>query len=89
MPRLEPHDAFRRLARRKPRLGVLDAVVDRVAQQVTERCVELLQNVAVDLGRVADDLEVDLLSERPAHVANHPRQCAHTVCERPHPACEC
>ena len=51
-------------------LGHLEAVVDRVADQVIERRLEPVEDVAVDAGGLADDLEPCLLAELPGHVAD-------------------
>ena len=61
-------------------------MVEGVAQQVPERRFECRQDVAIDLGRLADDLEPRLLAERVGDVADHAWKRLHTVGERPHPA---
>ena len=53
------------LARAGANLGRLDPVIDGVADQVRERRFELLQDVAIDLGLLAVDDELRLLSQGP------------------------
>jgi hypothetical protein len=61
-------------------------VIDGVAQKVAERSIELLQNVAIDLCRLPDDLQTNRLAERPADVAYQAREGRDAVIERPHAA---
>ena len=65
--RIGPH---RRLAGRAAVLGHLEAVVQRVADQVVERRLEPVEDVAVDAGGLADDLEPRLLAELAGQVAD-------------------
>ena len=44
-------------------LGRLEAVVERVADEVDERVAERVDDGAVELGVLADELELDLLAE--------------------------
>ena len=60
---LDPHDSFGCLPSRHAFLWKLDAVIDGVSQQVAQRRVELLEDVAVDLGAIADDVESHLFAE--------------------------
>ena len=71
LPRRQPDRARGGLAR-APRAssGVLDAVVDRVAHDVDERVVDLLEHLLVELGVAALDDEVDLLLELLRQVAH-------------------
>ena len=52
----------------------LEAVVERVADQVHERVAERVHDRAVELGVLADELELDLLGELDAEVAHEPRE---------------
>ena len=62
--------------------AVLDAVVERVAQQVLERPDELLQHRAVELGLPAADLEVRALAELARRSAQDPVQALRQAAER-------
>ena len=55
--------AGRRLARGDALVGRLEAVVERVADEVDERVAERVDDGAVELGVLADELELDLLAE--------------------------
>ncbi len=82
----EAHDAFRFLAGGATFVRRSDAVIDGVAQQMTERGVELLQNVAIHLRVGADDFEPHLLSQRASDVAHHARKPLDSVGKWPHAA---
>ena len=82
--RLERDDAGRRLARRDARLRHLDAVIHAVAHQVHERIADLLQHRLVELGLVADHLQLDLLAEPLAEIAHHAREAAEHETDRQH-----
>ena len=41
----------------------LDTMIDGVPEKVAERSIELLQNVAIDLRRLTDDLQTNRLAE--------------------------
>ncbi|MCY1524455.1 hypothetical protein D9M68_593870 [compost metagenome] len=86
MARRQPDQPLRRLARRHPGGGHFNAVVHRIAQQVRQRRVQLLQDVAVHLRGLAFDLQPHLLAQRAAQVADHTRQAAHAIAEGPHAA---
>ena len=66
----------------------LDPVIDGVAEQVTERSVELHQDVAIHLRALAGDLEPHLFAERLSHFADHARKSDNAVGERSHAAGE-
>ena len=53
---------------------------------MVERRLEPIEDVAVDAGGLADDLEPRLLAELASQVADQARKAAHTVSQRPHPA---
>ena len=74
------------LAGADPLLGRLDRVVQGVADQVVERGFELVEDVAVDPGVLAPDLEADLLAQLPGDLADHPGEPADPLRHRPHPA---
>ena len=86
VPRFHGDRAGRRFVRRAAHAGHLQPVIDRVADQVRQRRFELLQDVAVHLGAVADDDQPRLLAERPGHVADEPREAVGAVAERAHAA---
>ena len=75
-----------RLARGRAFLGHLQAVVQCVAEQVAQRRFELVQNVAVHVGRLAEDFKPDLLAESAGDVAHHPLHAVRAVRERSHAA---
>ncbi len=83
---LQADGPHRRLAGRAAVVGHFEAVVQRVADQMVERCLEPVEDVAVDAGGLADDLEPRLLAELSSQVADQAREAAHTVGQRPHPA---
>ena len=85
---LEPDAALGGLAGGLPLLGAFDAMIDGVAQQMAERRIETFEDVAIDLRRLADDLQPDLLAEAVADVAHHARQRVDPVGEGPHPHLE-
>ena len=68
------HRAVRGLAERQARLGVLDAVVDRVAHDVDERVVDLLEHLLVEFGVAALDDQLDVLAELLGEVAHGTRE---------------
>ena len=49
-----------------------------------ERCLELVEDVAIDARLLAADLKPHLFAERPGHVADQPRKPADPVGQRPH-----
>ena len=67
-------------------LGQLEAVVQGVADQVVERRLEPVEDVAIDAGGLTGNLEPSLLAQLPGHVADQPREAADAVGQRPHPA---
>ena len=86
MASLQPDGPHRRLAGRAAVLGHFEAVVQRVADQMVERCLEPIEDVAVDAGGLTGDLEPGLLAELSGQVADQPREAADAVGQRPHPA---
>ena len=82
LPHGERDLAGLRLAGVAPRLARLDAVVERVAQQVLERPDELLQHRAVELDLAAVDLEVGALVELLRGRAQDPVQALGQAAER-------
>ena len=74
-----------RLARRDAVLGRLEAVVERVADEVDERVAERVDDGAVELGVLADELELDLLAELGRQVAHEAREAQEDGLDRDHP----
>ena len=54
--------------------GAFEAVVERVAHEVHERVAERVDHGAVELGVLADELQLDLLAELGREVAHEPRE---------------
>ncbi len=77
--------AGRRLARRGAVVGRLEAVVERVADEVDERVAEGLDDGAVELGVLADELELDVLAELGRQVADEAREAHEDGVDRDHP----
>ena len=65
--------------------GGLDAVVDTVADQMGERIRQLFDDRLVELDVPADDRHLDLFSELPSEVTNHPREFSEQIADRLHP----
>ena len=63
----------------------LEAVVERVADEVHERVAERVDDRAVELGLLADELELDLLAELGREVADEPREAQEHGLDRDHP----
>ena len=83
------HDTQRRLLRlaaRAPLLGCLDAMVERVAQHVIQRCIEPREDVAIDGNVVACDLKPDVLAKLARKVAHGARERRGRVRKGPHAA---
>ena len=74
--------AGRRLAGGDALLRRLEAVVERVAHEVHERVAERVDDGAVELGLLADELELDLLAELRREVADEAREAQE---DRPRP----
>ena len=68
------------LAQRDARRRVLDAVIDRVAHDVDERVVDLLEHLLVEFGVAALDDEVDVLAELLGQVAHGARETPGRSC---------
>ena len=60
-------------------VGAFDAVVEGVANQVVEGGFELFEDVAIDAGLFAEDLEADLLVELAGDVADQAGEAADAV----------
>ena len=65
--------------------GRLEAVVERVAHEVHERVAERVDDGAVELGVLADELELDLLAELAREVADEPREAQEDGLHGDHP----
>ena len=68
----QANQAFFRLARQQALFRGFDAVIDRVAQQVSQRRFELFQHVAIDLGFLAFDLQAHLFAQIAPQIPDHP-----------------
>ena len=73
------------LAGRVALLRRLEAVVERVADEVHERVAERVDHGAVELGVLAHELQVDLLAELGREVAHEPREAQEDGLDRDHP----
>ena len=69
LARLDRHPAARRLAERVACLGRLDAVIERVAQQMQQGVAQLLEDRAVDAILGAVDAHCDALAELEREIA--------------------
>ena len=76
--------AGRRLAGGDALLGRLEAVVERVADEVDERVAERVDDRAVELGVLADEPQLDLLAELGGEVAHQPREAQEDGLDRDH-----
>ena len=86
--RFQPEDAAFRLARGAALLGRFKAVIDGVAQQVRQRSLQLVENVAVHLRRLSADFQTNLLVQKTGEIADHPREALHAVGEGTHAAAD-
>ena len=75
----------RRLARGDALLRRLEAVVEGVADEVHERVADGVDDGPVQLGLLADELEVDLLVQARREVADEPREAQQHGLDRDHP----
>jgi len=75
-----------RLAGCLPFRGILQGVVDGVAQDVIERCVQLVEDVAVHVGGFAAHLELNAFAELAGQIADQARKPLHSIAKRPHAA---
>src|SRR5450830_1762951 len=70
-----------------------DAMVDSIAQQMADGRIEFFQNVAIDLGGVADDFQPYRFTQRMSDIAHHARVVARpdtgAVGKRAHAASQC
>ena len=66
-------------------LGAFEAVVERVAHEVHERVAERVDDGAVELGVLADEVQLDLLAELGREVAHEPREAQEDGLHRDHP----
>ena len=80
----QTNQALFRLALEQALFRGFDAVIDGVAQQMSQRCFKLFQHVAIDLGFLAFDLQAHLFAKAAPEVANHARLPAEHVGERAH-----
>ncbi|MNF75479.1 hypothetical protein D3C87_1065270 [compost metagenome] len=61
-------------------------MIDSVAQQMGERRFEFFQDIAIDLGFLAFDLQPHLLAEAAAQIADHAHLTGQHVRKGPHAA---
>ena len=84
MARFHAYRAQRLLARLDALVRAFHAVVDGVAQHVVQRAFDLRQDVAVDQGVFAVDLQLHFLAQAARQVAHHARERVDAVAERAH-----
>ena len=73
------------LAGREALVRRLEAVVERVADEVHERVAERVDDGAVELGVLAGEHQLDLLAELRGEVADEPREAQEDRLDRDHP----
>jgi len=83
---LQSHGGERRLAGGRAFRRGFDAMVEGVADQVRERRLQLVEDVAVDARLLAAHLPANLLAQRAGQIANEPRKTANAFGQRPHAA---
>ena len=71
MPRDEPHLAGTRLPLRLTRIGALNTMVERVAQEMHDRITDLVDNGTVKLSLLTLDREVDVLAKFLRYITHH------------------
>ena len=64
----------------------IHAMIEGVAQQVIERRFKLFQDVAINVGGAAEDVELHRFAECSGEVADQAREPLRPVDEGPHPA---
>ncbi|MNS25626.1 hypothetical protein D3C72_575240 [compost metagenome] len=84
MGRAQANQTFRRLAGQQALLRGFDAVVDRVAQQVSQRRFELFQYVAIDLGLFAFNFQAHLFAQIAPQIPDHPHLPGQHIGKGPH-----
>jgi len=82
--RRQAHMAHTRLALGFAQVGHFHAVVDGVAHQVHQRVSQRFDQVAVELGLGADQLQVHFLLQRAGDVAGHLREAREHLADRLH-----
>src|SRR5690606_15414178 len=73
-----------RLAGAHPRFRLLDAVIDRIADDMRQGIDELFDDAFVELGLLALENEVDLLAQHRREIAHEPRKTAEYEVDRDH-----
>ena len=81
----QDHLAAARFAHRFALSRLFNTVVDRVAHQVDQRVGQGLDEVLVEVGFFADQLQVDLFLELASQVANQTREAPEDFLDRLHP----
>ncbi len=61
-------------------------MIDGVAQDVIERCFELVEDIAIDVGGFAAQLELNALAQLAREIAHQTWKALHAVAEWPHAA---
>ncbi len=76
---------FRRLPRRDPLVGHLDAMIGRIPDEVQQRLADLVQDRAIQLDLLAFHVEPDPLAEIARQVPNQPGEPIEDLADRSHP----
>ena len=74
MKRVEPDRSRRGLSRGKPFSRIFDAMVGTIPDQMRERILDQLEHLAVELGIGAAHLQIDILVEFGAEIADYARK---------------
>ncbi|MNO75825.1 hypothetical protein D3C76_668870 [compost metagenome] len=80
----QTNQTFRRLAGQQALFREFDAVVDRVAQQVSQRRLELFQHVAIDLGLLAFNFQSHLFTQVAPQITDHAHLPGQHIGKGPH-----
>ena len=67
-------------------VGILDSMIQAVANRMVDRGLKPIEDLPVHFGLSTEDLQLGLFAKLARNVANHPRKSAHTVSKRTHPA---
>ncbi|MCY1178859.1 hypothetical protein D9M73_192320 [compost metagenome] len=84
MGRAQANQTFSRLAGQQALFREFDAVVDRVAQQVSQRRLELFQHVAIDLGLLAFNFQSHLFTQVAPQITDHAHLPGQHIGKGPH-----
>ncbi len=86
MASFEPQNSCLPFASGETLLRRLDPVIDCVAQQMTYRSLQQLQNVAIDECSLARDFQCQLFAKRFPQISNESRETLHAIQKGTHPA---